>query len=91
MDREAAINVITARTGKSEQEAAQIVDGWIQKLQHAQVQLEQAGAEIKQEARQTGEAVAEGTAKTAFWGMLTLLLGAVAAGLGGRFKRDLAR
>ena len=84
VDREAAINVITARTGKSEEEAAQIVDGWIQKLQQAQVQIEEAGAEIKQEARQTGEAVAQGTAKTAFWGVLALLLGAAAAGVGGR-------
>ena len=82
-DRQAAINIITARTDKSEQEAAKIVDAWIAQFQQAQAELEQAGAELQQEAAQAGEAVAEGTAAAAFWALLALVLGAVAAGFGG--------
>jgi hypothetical protein len=83
VDRQAAINVVKERTGKSQEESAKIVDGWIQKFQQAQAEAEQAGAEIKQEAAQAGEAVAQGTAKAAAWGLLALVLGAIAALLGG--------
>lgn len=79
VDREAVINVMVAR-GKTQAEAEQTVDGWIGAYQTAQQRLKE--AEVK--AREVAERTAEAATKAALLSFLVLLLGAIAAALGGR-------
>ena len=83
-DREAAVNVIVARTGKSRQEAEQTVDNWARTYEQAKVQFEKTKAEAAQKARQAADATASATSKAAIYTFIGLLLGAIAAAYGGR-------
>lgn len=83
-DRDALINVLSARTGKSREESAQIVDRWNQTFQQARHQVGEMKEEAGQKAREVGDAAAKGVSRAAFWSFLTLLSGLVAAALGGR-------
>jgi hypothetical protein len=76
VDREAAINVLVARTDMSPAEAAQTVDNWTETYQRATIQA-------AQQTRQAADVTAEAVAKSSIWGFLALLLGAAAAGCGG--------
>lgn len=83
VDREAAINVVMKRTGKSRQEAAATVDGWIQTYQQGKAQISQTASKAKEQARQTGDQVASAVSKASIYAFLALVLGAGMAGLGG--------
>ena len=82
-DRDALVNIIMARTGKTRPEAEQTVNSYEQTYQKAYQQYEQTKNEAAQTARQVGQATAEGVTKAAIWGFFALLLGAAAAALGG--------
>jgi hypothetical protein len=79
VDREAVVNVLVAR-GKTQAEAEQTVDGWIGAYQTASQKLKD--AEVK--ARQVADDAANAASKGALWAFLALLLGAIAAAVGGR-------
>ena len=83
VDRQAVTNVIMARTGKSQEEADQVVASLQQKYQDARAKYEQAKVQAEQKAREIGQKSAEGIARGALWSVLAILLGAVAASSGG--------
>ncbi|WP_435020572.1 hypothetical protein TA3x_001904 [Tundrisphaera sp. TA3] len=83
-DREALVNVLAARTGKSKEEAGQIVDRWEATYQKARKEAERLKAEAGQKAREAGDAASKGVSRAAFWSFLGLLGGLIAAALGGR-------
>lgn len=82
-DRDAFVNVIMARTGKSRPEAEQTVASYEKTYQQAQVQYEQTKAQAEQTARQVGQRAADTTASAALWAFGALALSALAAAIGG--------
>lgn len=82
-DREALINVVVERTDMSRTEATQTVQGWEDTYQQAQAQLQEVAAETEQQAREVADQTAEAVSSTSLWGFFMLLLGAIAAGIGG--------
>lgn len=84
VDRSAAVNVVMERTGKSRAESEQIVDGWIQRYNQAKTQFNQAKTQAAAKARQTGKDVASAVSKAGIFAFIGLVLGAVAAGFGGK-------
>lgn len=91
-DREAAVNVIMKRTGKSREEANQIVDNWIQTYNQSKQKLSAAKDTLEQKARETGNTVAAAMSKAAIFAFIGLILGAIAAAIGGKLgePHDLA-
>ncbi|GGG56624.1 hypothetical protein [Hymenobacter glacieicola] len=83
-DRDAAVNVVMQRTGKSRAESERIVDNWISTARQARTKLDQAKTQAEAKARQTGDQAAEGLSKAALLMALGLGLGAAAAAIGGR-------
>ncbi len=83
VDRDAVVNVVVARTGVTRAEAEQRADGWIQQYQRARTQFDEKKAEAETKARQAADAAASASAKGAFGAAVALLLGALAAALGG--------
>lgn len=82
-DKDALVNIIAARTGKSREEAQKIADNYEQIYNQAAAKVSQAKAQAEQSAREAGAAAAESVAKGS-WGTLAVLLvsAAVAAGAG---------
>jgi ElaB/YqjD/DUF883 family membrane-anchored ribosome-binding protein len=83
-DRDALINVIMSRTGKSRPEAEQIVNSYQQTFQHAKEKAQQLADQAKAKAMEAADAARKGAAQGALASTAALLLGALAAGLGGR-------
>ncbi len=82
-DRDAAVNVVMRRTGKSRAEAEQIVDNWIAAAKQAQAKFNQAKDAAALKAREAGDAAASGLSKAAIFAFIGMVLGAAAAGFGG--------
>ena len=83
-----------AQGGVSEQERQQIVDRIVQEtgvtreeaetqLQQLQTQYEEARAAAEEQARAAAQATSEAISQGAFWSFVALLLGAIAAAVGG--------
>jgi hypothetical protein len=87
VDRDAAINVIVARTGKSREEASRIVQNWESTYAQAKSKAKQTAAGVEQQAREATTQGAKALSTASLWGFFALLLGAVAAGLGGFFGK----
>ncbi|HET9503768.1 MAG TPA: hypothetical protein VFO93_09510 [Hymenobacter sp.] len=83
-DRDAAVNVVMKRTGKSRAESEQIVDNWIATAKAGQAKLAEAKVKAEAVARETGDKAAAGLSKAALMMALGLGLGAGAAAFGGR-------
>ena len=83
-DRDAAVNVVMKRTGKSRAESEQIVDNWITTAKQAQAKLKEAKDAAALKARQVADATASGLSKAAIFAFIGMVLGAAAAGFGGR-------
>ncbi|MFD1872526.1 hypothetical protein [Hymenobacter bucti] len=83
-DRDAAVNVVMKRTGKTRAESEQIVDNWISTAKQAQAKLAEAKVKAEATAREAGDAAASGLSKAALMMALGLGLGAAAAAFGGR-------
>lgn len=83
-DRDAAVNVVMKRTGKSRAESEQIVDNWITTAKQAQVKLKEAKDAAALKARQVADAAAEALSKAALLAALGLGLGAAVSAFGGR-------
>lgn len=82
-DKEALVNVVMARTGKSRPEAEQTVASYQQTYEKARAQYEQTKAQAEQKAREVGQKTADGVASAALWAFVALLLSALAAAFGG--------
>jgi len=83
-DREAAVNVLVARTEMNREEAQQTVDRWIQQYQQATQQFQELQAEAKQTAVEISDKAAENLSQAALWAFIALVVGAIAAAIGGR-------
>jgi len=83
VDRDAVVNVIVARTGVSRDEANQRVDGWMATAQQARAKADQMTTQAKQSATQAADTAARAGSQVAMWAFFALMLGAVAAALGG--------
>ncbi|HEX8425053.1 hypothetical protein [Hymenobacter sp.] len=83
-DRDAAVNVVMQRTGKSRAESEQIVSNWQQTYEQGRAKLQQTAQQAEAKARQAGDKTAEGLSKAALLAALGLGLGAAASAFGGR-------
>lgn len=83
-DRDAAVNVVMQRTGKSRAESERIVDNWITTAKQARTKFDEAKVKAQARARETGDQAAEGLSKAALLAALGLGLGAAVAAFGGR-------
>ncbi len=83
-DRDALVNVISARTGKSRAEAEQIVNNYQQAYEQARAKAKQLAEDAKQKALAAADAARKGAATGGLAASLALLLGAIAAAFGGR-------
>lgn len=84
VDKQAVVNVIMARTGKSREEANRIADNWIQTYQNSKQKFEQLKKDAELQARKTGDAVAAAMSKAAIFSFIGLVLGALASAVGGK-------
>lgn len=82
-DREALVNILVARSDMSRQEATNTVARWEKTYAQAVEQYDQLKEQAGQQARETGAATAGAVSTTALWTFVILLVGAVAAALGG--------
>ena len=87
IDKEAVINVVVQRTGKSKAEATEIVNNWIETANTLKIQAKKALNEAKKEAEVIGEEVTDSIGKVAFYLLLGLLLGAGSAIWGSTLTR----
>jgi hypothetical protein len=85
-DREALINVLVAR-GMSRDEAAKTVDNWQQTYEQGKAKAEQLKVEAETKARAVADQTADAVSEGALWGFFVLLLGAIAAAIGGAVGR----
>lgn len=82
-DRDALVNIIVARTGKSRQEAGRIADNYEQSYNKALQQLHELKQTGEQKAREAGDAASAGVSRVAWTAVIVLLLGALVAALAG--------
>jgi len=75
-DRQAVVGILTSQDNMSQQEASRKVDSWVQDYQQTKTQAEQ-------KARQVGDKAAKGVSMAGWGTFVMLVLGAIAAGLGG--------
>lgn len=87
VDREELVNVITARTGKSRQEANAIVDRWAASFDKLEDKADAMAQQAEQKAREVGDSVASSMAKAAFWAFAGIALSGVAGIAGGCVAR----
>ncbi len=86
-DKDALVNIIVARTGKSRAEAEQMAANYEQTYNQAVAKYEQLKVEAEQKAREAGDAAAKGVSHAAWTGVIVMLLGlaiSAAAGFAGR-------
>ncbi len=83
-DKDALINVVAARTGKSRPEAEQIVNNYQQTYEQTKEKAKQVAAEAKEKGLAAADTARKGAAKGGLASSLALLLGAIAAAIGGR-------
>ncbi len=88
IDRNAAVNVVMKRTGKSRAEAEQVVDNWTKTYQQARVKFDQTKKEAEIQARHVADDAASAASKAAIFGFLGLVVGVVAAGFGAKVGTD---
>lgn len=88
IDREAAVNVIVARTGKTEEEANQIVTNWVNTYEQMQAKVQQAKEEAEIKAREAADATAKAISKAAFISFISLIIGCLIAAFGARMGND---
>lgn len=86
-DKEALVNVIMARTGKSRAEAEQIATNYEQTYNQAVAKYEQLKVQAEQKAREAGDAAAKGVSQAAWAGVLVMLLGFAVSAVAGFLGR----
>ena len=88
IDRNAAVNVVMKRTGKSRAESEQVVDNWTKTYQQARVKFEQTKEEAEIQAHHIADDVASAASKGAIFGFFGLLIGVAASGYGAKMGTD---
>lgn len=86
-DKDALINIIVARTGKSRSEAEQIANNYAQTYDQAVAKYQQLKQQTEQKAREAADAAAKGVSKAAWAGVILLILGALVSGFFGYLGR----
>jgi hypothetical protein len=82
-DKDALVNIVAARTGKSKAEAQQIVDNYAQAYQQAAAKVAELKQQAEQQAREAADVAAKNLSKAAWGTLLMLLIGAgVSFGVG---------
>ena len=84
-DKDALVNIVAARTGKSHDEAQQIVDNYAQSYQQMMVKFQQLKQEAGQKAREAADATARGVSKAAWSALALLVIGGLLAFVAGLF------
>lgn len=88
-DKDALVNIIAARTGKSRPEAEQVANNYEQSFNQAVAKYNALKQQAEQKAREAGDAAAKGVSHAAWAGVIVLLLGAlVSAGAGFMGRRS---
>lgn len=86
-DRDALKNIIKARTGKSDQEADQIVSQAEKTYQQARAKYEELKQQAEQKAREAADKAAAATAKASWFTFVMLVIEAILAGFMGMLGR----
>ncbi|MDB6060927.1 MAG: putative rane protein [Verrucomicrobiaceae bacterium] len=82
-DKEALVNIIAARTGKSHEESQQIADNYERTYNQALANYQAAKQQAEQKARAAADAAAKNLARASWWTFALLILGAIVAGAAG--------
>ena len=88
VDKDAVVNVIVARTGKSREEASQIADNWVATSKQAAAKWEQTKQEAEAKTREVADQAAKAASTAAILTFISLLLGAIVAGYGAKKGTD---
>lgn len=84
VDQEALVDIVVKRTGKSREEANQIVDNWINTFQDLKRESSQLARRAEQKTREVSDSVASAISQAAIFLFIGLVLGAGAAAVGGK-------
>ncbi len=85
VDRQDAIKVVVARTELSEAQAAQLVDNWLRTANEVRARVGTTTQQVGENAAQVTEDVTNALGSFLGWSVLAMVLGLVAAGVGGAF------
>ncbi|KQR92710.1 hypothetical protein ASG01_10925 [Chryseobacterium sp. Leaf180] len=91
VDKEAMVNVIMARTGKSRAEATIVADNWIATYKKAAAEWQQTKKEAEAKAREVADKAADTASTAAIIGFFGLLLGAIVSAFGAKMGSDRKR
>jgi len=83
-DKDALVNIVAARTGKSKEEATQIVDNYAQAYQQAMQKVDVLKQQAEQKAREAADVAAKQLSRAAWSTLAMLLLGAALSFFVGR-------
>lgn len=86
-DRQAMVNLIKARTGKSDEEANQMVDQAQQAYQQAYAKYQQLKADAERKAREAADIAAKRISQGSWLLLITLIISGVVAAVGGMMGR----
>ncbi|QNK63109.1 hypothetical protein H7F33_00865 [Pedobacter sp. PAMC26386] len=81
-DRDALVNVVSSRTGKSKVESEKIVDNWVSTIKTTKEKVKQAKDQAIEKAKKVGDAITSGLSKLAISAFIGLVLGAISASIG---------
>lgn len=90
-DKDALVNIIAARTGKSHVEAEQIADNYVKAYNQAVQRFQELKRSAELKARQVGDVAAEKVAHAAWFTLILLAAGALVGAAAGAFGRRRAR
>lgn len=82
-DKDALVNIIAARTGKSREEAQQIADNYERTYNTAMANYEQLKKQAELKARAAADRAAHNLARASWWTFAMLLVGGIVAGAAG--------
>lgn len=82
-DKDALVNIVAARTGKSNDEAQKVVDNYAQSYDAALAKYRELKAQAEQQAREAAASAARGVSKAAWGSVVILLIGAAVAAAAG--------
>lgn len=88
VDKDAMVNVIVARTGKSRDEANQIADNWIATYKQTAAKWQQTKQEAEAKARDVADKAAHAASMAALLTFVSLLLGAVVSAFAAKKGTD---
>lgn len=78
-DKEALVNIIVARTGKSREDAEQIADNYERAYNQAMANYQAAKQQAEEKARIAANAAAKNLARASWWTFAMLIVGAIVA------------